>query len=118
MKRTLAMCLMGILLIVALSACGKKTSPAVGTWSLKEATTMDVTEFLEASETGGQNLTITMKEDGSFSSDLGEDSDKGTWKLEKEALTVTNADGDTLTGTVSDGKLTLSLDGVDLVFTK
>ena len=78
MKRTLAMCLMGILLIIALSACGKKTSPAVGTWSLKEATTMDVTEFLEASETGGQNLTITMKEDGSFSSDLGEDSDKGT----------------------------------------
>ena len=121
MKRTLSILLAAVLLLGLLTACGSKTDPNVGVYKLESMSGITVEEFAEMMgedvETAKDFMSVELKADGkaTFVSD-GEPAEV-TWKLEGDKLTLT-ADGDTLEGTLKDGKITLGLEGEELVLAK
>lgn len=66
-------------------------------------------------------VTLTINEDGTFKLDMsamGEsESQEGTWE-EKDGKITLKAEGETIEGTYADGLVTLSEEGMSLVFKK
>ena len=101
MKRTLSILLAAVLLLGLLTACGSKTDPNVGVYKLESLS----------------GMTVELKADGKATFTTEGEANEVTWKLDGDKLSLT-ADGDTLEGTLKDGKITLDLDGESVTLGK
>ena len=113
--------LAAVLLLGVLTACGSKTDPNVGVYKVESLMGMTVEEFAEMLgedvETTKDFMSIELKADGKATFTTEGEVEEVTWKLEGDKLTLT-ADGDTLEGTLKDGKITLGLEGEEIVLAK
>ena len=134
MKKSFAAKVVSLMLVLVcvlgLMACGdKKKSDAVGTYGIQKVEMNGVSMDLEqlaavmSTESGEGDLssivTLTINEDGTFKLDMsamGEsESQEGTWE-EKDGKITLKAEGETIEGTYADGLVTLSEEGLSLVF--
>lgn len=111
-----AFVLAAMLAIGSLSACSN--DPNTGTYKLTSfmgfsteeyhsLTGQDMSDLMEIElKSGGNAIIITNGESGN-----------AKWKLSGDELTITDNEEE-LTGTLTDGKLTLYVNGVELVFEK
>lgn len=93
----------------------------VGSWKLTgmtengEAISQDDMAMMEAF---GMTVSLTVSEDGNFELMYFGESQKGTWEAKSATEASFTVEGDTVSATLKDGKLTLSESGTDLVFEK
>lgn len=113
MKKLTALVL-ALLLALSLGACGsKEDSTLYGTYDLY-ALDYENSVLLAGEFFSGENY-ITLKSGGSAEMCLENDKANVRWKMEGEKLTVTAADGD-MVGGISNGILTLTMDGTRVYF--
>lgn len=113
MKKLTALVL-ALLLALSLGACGaKEDSSLYGTYDLY-ALDYENSVLLAGEFFSGENY-ITLKSGGSAEMCLENDKANVRWKMNGERLTVTAADGD-MVGGISNGILTLTLDGTRVYF--
>lgn len=121
MKRTLSILLVAVLLLGVLTACGSKADPNLGVYKLESLSGMTVEEFAELLgedvEATKDFMTVELKADGKATFTTEGEANEVTWKLDGDKLSLT-ADGDTLEGTLKDGKITLDLDGESVTLGK
>ena len=110
MKRTLAIVLAAVMLLALLAGCGK-ADPNIGTYKLSGA--MGLTLEEEAAEM----VQIELKAKGVMEITFDGETETGTWKAEGEALTLEDA-GETITGTIQDGVITIEIEGESMTLTK
>ena len=134
-KRTWTALFLSLVLALSLTACGgnstggNTSASPVGTYSLKsisaDGISMDLEQLKENMIQSGMdtemNLTMELKEDGSFTIDMSGFNDalsqEGTWQETGSGLELTTG-GDTTTVTSKDGTLTIEEGGTTLVFEK
>lgn len=126
MKKKLTVVVMMLMLVsMMLAACGKggEKSAVVGTWKAKSVDAAGVSMDLDAyaKQTGvTMDMSITFKEDKSFSMDAVGQKTEGTW-VEKESKITATADGQDQTFQLEDGKLVYqdaSMGDVKITFEK
>lgn len=113
--------LCALVLAVALAGCGGgdiDTSAFIGHWKLTGVEGMEgvTTSDLATLEDYGLVCTLDINEDGSCKLDLFEEVSDGTWKASSSTKVEFSFDGDTETGTLDSGKLTMEEDGEKLIF--
>lgn len=118
MKKHISVLMLVIIMMMAFVGCGgtKSDAPVVGDWKLTSVDAMGVSmtaeEFAEAAG-GDVNMELSIKDNGSFTANLGEglggESGKGTWKYEEPTLTLSDST-DELTCEYKDGKLVMDLE--------
>ncbi|MCR5134732.1 MAG: hypothetical protein K6B12_03765 [Clostridiales bacterium] len=112
MKKTVSKILVVLLLMTAvlgLVACGGSESQFVGTWNATEIEAYGVTM---APEDAGLTFSITFEKDGKVTAlTNGEADGEGTWEEDGDTVTITS-NGETMSGTLEDGVLTLDISGI------
>ena len=122
MKRTLSILLAAVMLLCLLSACGSKAAdPNLGVYKLESIMGLSLEEFAEMLgedvESVKDYMTVELKENGKASFSTEGDVEEVDWKLEGDKLILT-ADGDSLEGTLKDGKITLDFDDEEVILAK
>ena len=114
-------------MVFGLSACasgggaggGDAKTAAVGNWELAEMTGADVPEGgVAALKEMGMTITLEMGADGTFTMDLMGDKQSGTWEAKDGGTIAMTADGVTVDAKLEGGKLSLTQEGMGLVFSK
>ncbi len=94
----------------------------LGTWRLTEietyGITMDVEEFLEISGMQGTANEIELKKNGTFFMEMVGESGSGTWERQGGGILLTDEAGDSVEASYEDGKLSMNLEGVIMIFEK
>ena len=122
MKRRVSI-LLSVLLVLSftLVGCGKEAASKYEgtTWTMtggKDASGIEVTaEQLE--QVGVSDFTLELKKDGVVTASVSGTTSEGTWSEKDGELTI-GMDGDNLTGTVEDNKMTVVQDDMTLIFEK
>lgn len=118
MKKNVSKILVVLLLMTALLAlvsCGGSKSQFVGTWN---ATEVEVSGTQMTLEDVGMTFSINFEEGGKVTATTNGESDgEGTWEEDGDTVTIESA-GETMTGTLEDGKLTLEISGVTFILEK
>ncbi|RZS92752.1 hypothetical protein [Cuneatibacter caecimuris] len=134
MKKSFAAKVVSLMLVLVcvlgLMACGdKKKSDAAGSYGIQKVETGGMSMDLEqlASQMGSDGdevssmITLNLNEDGTFKLDVSamgvSEAQEGTWE-EKDGKITLKAEGETIEGTYADGLVTLSEEGMSLVFKK
>ena len=134
MKKSFAAKVVSLMLVLVcvlgLMACGdKKKSDGAGSYGIQKVETGGMSMDLEqlASQMGSDGdevssmITLNLNEDGTFKLDVSamgvSEAQEGTWE-EKDGKITLKAEGETIEGTYADGLVTLSEEGMSLVFKK
>ena len=113
MKKLISLILVVLLLCMALPAFAEEE--VTGDWYLKTMK-MDDQEYDAASI--GYAITMTLNADGTVAMTMpGQEAAAGTWVLEGDKITVTVNDSPA-EGVVAEGTITLSEDGMEMIFTR
>lgn len=121
---------------VSLLACGDSSGPggsAVGTWSLVSVDEVDVpftidefgtfkVEFISAQAVALPNgtftITATFRETDAGTVTTITETNSGTWTQTNSTVTITDADGFVVTGSVSGNTLRYTADGIVLLWAR
>ena len=121
MKKTLTLVLAAVLLLGLLAACGGGGSKYEGTYVLSKLSDWTVEEYadlLEISlEEAQDSFKIVLKSGGKAEFYEDGDLEALNWKVDGEKITL-SAEGESLEGTIKDGKITFDMDGDVLELTK
>lgn len=106
---------------LSVSACGAEKPEIVGNWEMysgeADGVTLSGDTLVEAV---GFDMTIEIKEDGTFEATNSADEEEtasGEWK-EEDGKYILESEGTPLTCTLSDGDLVMEENGVKLIFKK
>ena len=123
MKKALTIVLAAVLLLGLLAACGGGNK-AEGTYVVTKLADWTVEEYADifgaTVEEVQEGFKIELKSGGKAIFNFGDEEEGPTevnWKLDGEKLTL-SADGESMTGTLKDGVLTLDFEGEIVEFTK
>ena len=118
MKKNVSKILVVLLLMTALMAlvsCGGSKSQFEGTWN---AVKVEVSGIEMTLEEVGMTFSIDFAADGKVTATTNGKSDgEGTWEEYGDTVTIESA-GETMTGTLEDGTLTLEISGVKFFLEK
>lgn len=120
MKKRLMTMLMAVMMLIVLSACGKKTDAIVGVWNADSMEMQGMSVKLEEyAEQTGQDITMTMeyKEDNTVTMDVLGSTGEGTWEAKDGKYTVT-IDGDAQEVTVENDELIIEAENLGKVVFK
>ena len=122
MKKTLTIVLAAVLLLGLLAACGGGgSSKYEGTYVLSKLSDWTVQEYadlLEMSlEEAQDSFKLVLKSGGKADFIEDGEAESVNWKVDGEKITL-SADGETLEGTIKDGKIVFDFDGDALELTK
>ena len=117
MKKFIAVLLVTMTLTLGLAACGGSDSEFVGKWS---ATGIMMGETETSFDDAGVELEMTfdIKSNGDLAVDTGTQSGEGSWTEKDGTITMTDDTESEITGSIKDGKLILSVSGIDVVCEK
>lgn len=119
MKRTVAILLAAIMLVGLLAACGG--SKAAGSYKLESVPGEDMEELEAMASLLGIDLedmfSLELKSDGTGSITAYDEVEEFTWKQNGDTITMTQ-NGDSFDATYSDGRITMDLEGEEMVFVK
>ena len=111
-------CLAAIMMMSLLTACGGKSDANVGTYKVESLGGKTVEEYKEATgEDISDQFQLELKKDGEGIVTVQGEETAITWKLDGEKLSLTE-DGDTLEAALKDGKVTMDLNGIEVVLAK
>lgn len=119
MKKNVSKILVALLLMTALMALvscgGGSDSQFVGTWN---AVKVEASGIEMTMDDIGMTFSITFEKDGKVTATTNGESDgEGTWEEDGDTVTIESA-GETSTGTLADGTLTLEISGVTFYLEK
>ncbi|MCI8549337.1 MAG: hypothetical protein HFI68_01880 [Lachnospiraceae bacterium] len=123
-KRIAAFVLVMAMVVLALAGCGGKDSsaPVVGKWKLTSieaaGMTMSVDEFLSMSGMSDTTNEMEIKSNGKFSMEMVGEKGTGKWEWKEPICTLTDEAGDSVEAEYKDGKLSMDLEGVLMIFEK
>ena len=118
-----AILLVIIMTVSVFTACGSKESaaepdPNAGVYRLASIMGMSVEDAQELTgEDYTDYLTVELMDGGKGKMTIEGEEYNVEWELEGDALTI-KADGDSVTGTLEDGKITAEFEGVEVTFIK
>lgn len=125
MKHTkrLGALVLSVLLVLALAACSGTASadPNLGVYKLNGLMGFSLAEYAEMTgvteEEAAESTTLELKADGKAVMVADEESQELDWTLEGENISITDGTS-TMEGTLKDGVLNLTVEGVSIVFAK
>ena len=124
-KLTTLLLMMATLLMLAAGCSGGKSDPIVGDWSATKIKAAGIElDLATFAEQAGMEISaeFTFTNDGKFNGTVtngeeSETSDDGTWKATDNGYDLT-IDDETITATLTEGELTMNIEGVEMVFEK
>lgn len=118
MKKLVTICLAAIMMMSLLTACGGKSDANVGIYKVESLGGKTVEEYKEATgEDISDQFQLELKKDGEGIVTVQSEETAITWKLDGEKLSLTE-NGDTLEAALKDGKVTMDLNGIEVVLAK
>lgn len=120
--------LLTFMLVLALAACGGSggggaaaEDPNLGVYkmsSLMGFTLEEYAKMLEITpEEAADSMTLELKADGKADMTIDGDTQTLDWSLNGDAITLTDGQ-ESLEGTLTDGVITLNIEGMEMTFTK
>lgn len=117
MKKRIALILALVLVCALLAACGSTDELSNTSWVLSEISTTDGTLDANALKENNIQLDLDFKAGGKVSVTDAETTESATYTLDGDKITMKDSK-DTLSGTFSESKITLSTTDGDMIFVK
>lgn len=119
--------LLAFMLVLALAACGGSSGgaaaddPNLGVYKLSSLMGFSLEEYAKmleiTPEEAADSMTLELKSDGKADMTIDGETQTLDWSLNGDALTLTDGQ-ESLEGTLTDGAITLNIEGMEMTFAK